>query len=361
MGDSRLEPLVLSEAERRTLENWAKRRRTAQGLALRARIVLACADGGPNLAVAARLGVNRGTVSKWRARFLRKRLDGLSDEPRPGVPRTITDAQVEEVVVRTLEEVPEGATHWSKRELAKQVGISPASVLRIWHAFGLQPWRTEDFKISPDPLLIDKIRDVAGLYLAPPDGAVVFVVDEKPQIQALERTAPVLPMLPGVPERRSHDYVRHGTIDLFAALNTATGKVIGKLPAQHRAIDFRDFLDDIDRQAEAGLAIHVICDNLSARKAPVVHKWLLAHPRVQLHFTPAYSSWISQVERWFAELQRRCLDRGVFCSLDELTTALENWIKIWNSNARPFTWTKTADQIIDRICRYCSRISEPAH
>ncbi|HLX51610.1 MAG TPA: IS630 family transposase [Streptosporangiaceae bacterium] len=260
MGDSRLEPLVLSEAERRTLENWAKRRRTAQGLALRARIVLACADGGPNLAVAARLGVNRGTVSKWRARFLARRLDGLGDEPRPGVPRTITDAQVEEVVVRTLEEVPEGATHWSKRELAKQVGISPASVLRIWHAFGLQPWRTEDFKISPDPLLIDKIRDVVGLYLAPPDGAVVFVVDEKPQIQALERTAPVLPMLPGVPERRSHDYVRHGTIDLFAALNTATGKVIGKLSAQHRAIDFRDFLDDIDRQAEAGLAIHVICD-----------------------------------------------------------------------------------------------------
>src|SRR5437762_2998848 len=213
MGDTRLEPLVLSDAERRTLENWAKRRKTAQGLALRARIVLACAEGRSNIAVAARLGISRTTVRKWRSRFLARRLDGLGDEPRPGVPRTITDAQVEEVVVRTLEEVPEGATHWSKRELAKQVGISPASVLRIWHAFGLQPWRTEDFKISPDPLLIDKIRDVVGLYLAPPDGAVVFVVDEKPQIQALERTAPVLPMLPGVPEWRSHDYVRHGTID----------------------------------------------------------------------------------------------------------------------------------------------------
>src|SRR5213595_2559406 len=305
MGDTRLAPLVLSDAERRTLENWAKRRKTAQGLALRARIVLACADGGSNIAVAARLRVNRGTVSKWRTRFLARRLDGLGDEPRPGVPRTISDAQVEEVVVRTLEEVPEGATHWSKRELAKQVGISPASVLRIWHAFGLQPWRTEDFKISPDPLLIDKIRDVVGLYLAPPDGAVVFVVDEKPQIQALERTAPVLPMLPGVPERRSFGYVRHLTIDLFAALNIATGKVIGKLSAQHRAVDFRDFLDQIDHQTDSALAVHVICDNLSAHKAPVVQRWLLAHPRFVLHFTPTYSSWINQVERWLAELQRQ--------------------------------------------------------
>ena len=231
----------------------------------------------------------------------------------------------------------------------------------IWRAFGLQPWRTETFKISPDPLLIDKIRDVAGLYLAPPANAAVFAVDEKPQIQALERTAPVLPMIPGVPERRSFDYTRHGTIDLFAALNTATGKVIGQLSAQHRAVDFRDFPDQIDRQTEPSLAIHVICDNLSAHKAPAVHKWLLAHPRVQLHFTPTYSSWISQVERWFAELQRRCLDRGVFCSLDDLTTALQDWIKIWNASARPFKWTKTADQIIDRICRYCSRISEPGH
>ena len=330
MGDSRLKPLVLSEDERRTLENWVRRRSTAQGLALRARIVLACADGGSNTAVAARLGVNFKTVSRWRARFLRDRLDGLTDDPRPGVPRTITDAQVEEVVVRTLEEVPEGGTHWSKRELARRTGISPTSVHRIWRSFGLQPWRTETFKISPDPLLIDKIRDVVGLYLAPPANAAVFAVDEKPQIQALQRTAPVLPMIPGVPERRSFDYVRHGTVDLFAALNTATGKVIGKLSAQHRAVDFRDFLDEIDRQVEPGLDIHVICDNLSAHKAPVVQKRLLAHPRVQLHFTPTYSSWISQVERWFAELQRRCLDRGVFCSLDELTTALEEWIELWN-------------------------------
>ena len=286
---------MLSETERRTLESWAKRRKTAQGLALRARIVLACVDGGPNIAVAARLGVSRATVRKWRTRFLARRLDGLGDEPRPGVPRTITDAQVEEVVVRTLEQVPEGATHWSKRELAGRAGISPTSVHRIWRAFGLQPWRTEEFKISPDPLLIDKIRDVVGLYLAPPANAAVFAVDEKPQIQALERTAPVLPMMPGTPERRSFDYERHGTIDLFAALNTATGKVIGRLSAQHRAVDFRDFLDEIDRQVDPGLAVHVICDNLSAHKAPAVHRWLLAHPRVQLHFTPTYSSWISQV------------------------------------------------------------------
>ena len=361
MADPRLEPLLLSQGERRTLENWVKRRSTAQGLALRARIVLACADGGSNTAVAARLGVNFKTVSRWRARFLRERLDGLTDEPRPGVPRTITDAQVEEVIVRTLEEVPEGATHWSKRELARRTGISPTSVHRIWRSFGLQPHRTEDFKISPDPLLIDKIRDVVGLYLAPPANAAVFAVDEKPQIQALQRTAPVLPMIPGVPERRSHDYVRHGTVDLFAALNTATGTVIGKLSAQHRAVDFRDFLDETGRQVEPGLEIPVICDNLAAHKAPVVHRRLLAHPRFELHFTPAYSSWISQVERWFAELQRRCLDRGVFCSLGELTIALEDRIKFWNANARPFAWTKTADQIIDRICRYCSRISGPGH
>jgi transposase len=361
MPDPRLELLVLSEDERHTLENWVKRRSTAQGLALRARIVLACAQGGSNLAVAARLGVDRKTVSRWRARFLRERLDGLTDDPRPGVPRTLTDAQVEEVVVRTLEEVPEGATHWSKRELARRVGMSPSSVLRIWRTFGLQPWRTETFKISPDPLLIDKIRDVVGLYLAPPANAAVFSMDEKPQIQALERTAPVLPMIPGVPERRSFDYVRHGTVDLFAALNIATGKVIGKLSAQHRAVDFRDFLEQIDRQVDPALTVHVICDNLSTRKAPVVHRWLLAHPRFVLHFTPTYSSWINQVERWLAELQRRCLERGVFCSLHDLTTTLEEWIKLWNESAQPFKWTKTADQIIDRICRYCSRISEPAH
>src|SRR5260370_20456883 len=268
MADSRLEPLVLAGEARRTLEIWVKRRSTAQGVALRARIVLACAQGGSNVAVAARLGVSRTTVRKWRARFLADRLDGLPDEPRPGVPRTITDAQVEEVVVRTLEEVPEGATHWSKRELAARVGISPTSVHRIWRAFGLQPCRTATFKVSPDPLLIDKIRDVAGLYLAPPANAAVFSVDEKPQIQALATTAPVLPMIHGVPEPRSFDYVRHCTIGLFAALNIPTAKVIRRVTAQHTAIAFRDFLDQIDRQAEPGLEAHVSCDNPSTHKAP---------------------------------------------------------------------------------------------
>ncbi|GAA2733825.1 IS630 family transposase [Actinocorallia aurantiaca] len=358
MGDNRLPPLVLTDDERVVLQGWASRRTTAQGLTVRARIVLERAGGHSNFVVSARLRVARGTIARWRARFIADRLDGLADEPRPGVPRTITDAQVEQVVVMTLESVPEGETHWSKRRLARKVGMSSTSVGQIWKAFGLQPWKTETFKISPDPLLIDKIRDVVGLYLAPPTNAVVFSVDEKPQIQALERTAPVLP---GTPERRSFDYVRHGTVDLFAALDIATGQVIAKVTDRHAAIDFRDFLADIDAHVPAGLDVHVICDNLSAHKAPVVQHWIMQHPRFTLHFTPTYSSWINQIERWFAELQRRCPDRGVFCSVDQLTTALHTWIDIWNKDARLFTWKKTADQIIDHICHYCSRISRPAH
>ncbi|MGH8919852.1 MAG: IS630 family transposase, partial [Actinomycetes bacterium] len=291
-GKPRL-PLVLTDAERRTLQGWASRRKTAQGLAQRARIVLLCAEGRSNTAVAAELGITRITAGKWRNRFVTARFAGLSDEPRPGVPRTITDAQIEEVVVRTLEEAPEGATHWSKRELARRTGLSPSTIHRIWRAFGLKPWLVEEFKVSTDPFLIDKVRDVVGLYLAPPAGAAVFSVDEKPQIQALERTAPVLPMIPGTPERRSHDYERHGTVDLFAALNIATGKVIGKISARHAAEDFKVFLNEIDRQVESGLAVHLICDNLSVHKAPAVKKWLLEHPRFELHFTPTYSSWLN--------------------------------------------------------------------
>ena len=277
---------MLSEDERRTLENWVKRRSTAQGLALRARIVLACAEGGSNLAVAARLRVNRTTVAQWRARFLQNGWTGCPTSRARACRARSPTPRSRRWWCGPWKRSPRARTHWSKRELARQAGISPTSVHRIWRAFGLQPWRTRDFKISPDPLLIDKIRDVVGLYLAPPANAVVFSVDEKPQIQALERTAPVLPMMPGVPERRSFDYVRHGTIDLFAALNIATGKVIGKLSAQHRAVDFRDFLDQIDRQADPGLAVHVICDNLSAHKAPAVHRWLLAHPRVHAALHP---------------------------------------------------------------------------
>jgi len=354
-------PIELSDEERAALEAWTRRRTSAAALSLRARIVLACAGGESNTQVAGRLGVHRNTVGLWRRRFVEFRLDGLTDEPRPGQPRKITDQKVEEVITKTLESAPRNATHWSTRSMAAEVGLNQTAITRIWRAFGLQPHRQDSWKLSKDPLFVEKVRDVVGLYLNPPERAVVLCVDEKSQIQALDRTAPILPMRPGVPERQTHDYKRHGTSSLYAALDLSSGKVIGKLSAQHRAVDFRDFLDEIDRQVEPGLEIHVICDNLSAHKAPAVHKWLLAHPRVQLHFTPAYSSWISQVERWFAELQRRCLDRGVFCSLDELTAALEAWIELWNATARPFKWTKTADQIIDRICRYCSRISGPAH
>jgi transposase len=355
------ELLVLTDAEQQTLRGWASRRKTAQGLALRSRIVLACAEGNPDTAVAQQLGLNRKTVARWRTRFIHHRLAGLGDEPRPGVPRTITDAQVEEVIVRTLEEVPPGATHWSKRELAKTVGLSPTTIGRIWHTFGLAPHKVEYFKLSTDPLFIDKLRDVVGLYLDPPEGALVLSVDEKPQIQALERTAPVLPMIPGTPERGSHEDHRHGTIDLFAALNTATGQVLGKLSDRHRAVDFRDFLEVIDVQTDPGLEVHLICDNLSTHKAPAVQRWLVAHPRFHLHFTPTYSSWLNEVERWFAELTRRQLDRGVFCSVEALICALEAWIEGWNKDPHPFVWTKTADDILGKIARYCGRISGPGH
>jgi transposase len=355
------ELLALTDAEQQTLHGWASRRKTAQGLALRSRIVLACAQGTSDTAVAQQLGINRKTVARWRTRFIHHRLQGLCDEPRPGVPRTITDAQIEEVIVRTLEEVPPGATHWSKRELAKVVGLSPTTIHRIWRTFGLAPHKVEDFKVSTDPLFIDKLRDVVGLYLDPPEAALVLSVDEKPQIQAIERTAPVLPMIPGAPERRSHDYHRHGTVDLFAALNTATGHVIRKLSDRHRAVDFRDFLGLIDAQTEPVLEVHLICDNLSAHKAPPVQRWLVDHPRFHLHFTPTYSSWLNEVERWFAELTRRQLDRGVFCSVEALTCALETWIEGWNKDPHPFVWTKTADQILGKIVRYCARISGPGH
>ncbi|MBP2475182.1 transposase [Crossiella equi] len=353
--------LVLTDGERRVLYGWAHRRKTAQGLALRARIVLLCEGGRPDGEVADVLGCCRDTVGTWRRRFIRDRLAGLADLPRPGAPRTITDAAVEEVVVTTLESAPEGATHWSRRELAKQVGMSASSVRRVWQAFGLDPHQVEYFTLSTDPHLVDKVHDVVGLYLNPPEGALVLSVDEKPGIQATERVAPVAPMTPGVPERRSFDYIRHGTIDLFAALDTATGKVISKLSPHHRAVEFRDFLDQIDRETDPALQAHLICDNLSVHKAPAIHKWLLAHPRFHLHFTPTYSSWLNEVERWFAELQRRQLDRGVFCSVDQLSEALEQWIKLWNTDPHPFRWTATADHILDKIGRHCRRISGPAH
>jgi transposase len=353
--------LVLSDEERTTLERWARRPKSPQSLAQRSRIVLACADGLDSNSVAVKLGVNQATVGKWRRRFVADRLEGLVDEPRPGAPRKIGDEDVERVIVKTLEDKPANATHWSTRDLAKQVGMSPASVGRIWQAFGLKPWLEDTFKLSEDPLFIDKVRDVVGLYLNPPDKAVVLCVDEKTGIQALDRTQPVLPMRPGQVQRRTHDYVRHGVTDLFAALNLATGQVIHQVRGQHRAAEFKRFLVAMDKAVPVGLEVHVVLDNSSIHKTPEIRKWLLRHPRFVLHFTPTSSSWLNLVERWFAELTRRLLQRSTHMSVKALTADLHNWIATWNENPRPFVWHKTADEILDTLSRYLQRISEAAH
>jgi transposase len=311
--------------------------------------------------VAQELGVSRSTVGKWRSRFVARRLDGLSDEPRPGVPRSISDEKVEEVLVKTLETMPADATHWSTRSLAKRVGISPASVGRIWDAFGLQPWRSESFKLSTDPLFVEKVKDIVGLYLDPPERAVVLAVDEKSQIQALNRFQPVLPMLPGTPERRSHDYVRYGTTSLFVALDTLNGTVISSLHRRHRAIEFKKFLERIDAEVPDELEIHLILDNYSTHKTPAVKRWLLRHPRFHLHFTPTGSSWLNLVERWFGELTTKKIKRGAHRSVTELERDIKSWIKTWNENPRPYVWVKTADQILASLTRYCKRISEAGH
>jgi transposase len=280
----KLPELALTATERATLERWARRAKSSQALAERCRIVLACAEGASNLEVAQRLGVSRPTVTKWRARFLARRLAGLADEPRPGAPRKITDEQVERVLVTTLETTPKDATHWSTRSLARSLGMSQTAVSRIWRAFGLKPHLVDTFKLSSDPQFIEKVRDVVGLYLNPPEAAMVLCVDEKTSVQALDRTAPILPRLPGVPERATHDYTRHGTTNLYAALDVASGKVIAQMTARHRAIEFKRFLDRVDKQVPAELAVHVICDNSSTHKTPAIHRWLVAHPRVHLHF-----------------------------------------------------------------------------
>ena len=351
----------MSEAEREQLESWARRGKSAQALAQRSRIVLAAAEGLKNTEIAQRLGLDQGTVRKWRARFAVDRLDGLVDEPRPGRPRTVTDAQVEEVIVRTLESTPKNATHWSTRSMAAEIGLSQTAVSRIWRAFGLQPHRQETWKLSKDPQFIDKVRDVVGLYLDPPERAVVLCVDEKSQIQALDRTAPILPMLPGTPRRATHDYKRSGTSSLYAALDLSTGKVIGSLHSRHRAIEFRKFLTTLDQTVPAELAIHVILDNASTHKTPAIQKWLAGHPRFVLHFTPTSSSWLNLVERWFAELSNKKLKRGTHRSVRELNTDIRDWIETWNENPRPYVWTKTADQILESIARYCGRINDSRH
>jgi transposase len=356
-----LPELSLSDEERATLQRWARRRTSSQALALRCRIVLACAEGHSNQAVADRLGVSKPTVTKWRVRFLKRRLEGLADAPRPGAARTITDEQVEQVLVTTLETTPKDATHWSTRSLARQLGMSQSAISRIWRAFGLKPHLVDTFKLSTDPQFIDKVRDVVGLYLNPPQAALVLCVDEKTGVQALDRTAPILPLLPGTPQRASHDDTRHGTTNLYAALELASGKVISQLSTRSRAVEFKRFLAHIDKQVPAGLDVHVICDNSSTHKTPAIQRWLVAHPRFQLHLTPTYSSWLNLVERFIAELTSKWLRRGTHRWVAELERSIQSWIATWNENPRPFGWTKTADEILDTIAGYCQRINDSEH
>jgi transposase len=353
--------IELSDHERAQLEAWTRRRTSAQALAQRSRIVLAAAEGLKNTEIAERLGISRNMAATWRSRFAEHRLDGLTDEPRPGRPRTITDEQVDAVITTTLETTPKDATHWSTRSMAKEVGLTQTAVSRIWRAFGLQPHRQESFKLSRDPLFIEKVHDVVGLYLNPPERAVVLCVDEKSQIQALDRTAPILPMLPGVPERATHDYRRAGTSSLYAALDLTTGKVIGRLHSRHRAIEFKQFLQTIDREVPDELAVHLVLDNSSTHKTPAIRSWLAAHPRFVLHFTPTSASWLNLVERWFGELTTKQLRRGAHRSVRQLNTDIRAWIESWNNNPRPYVWTKTAEQILDSIRRYCQRINDSRH
>lgn len=347
--------LVVTEAEHRELNSLAHRSRSAPALARRARIILACATGDDNKAVARRHRVNPATVGKWRQRFLAARVAGLLDEPRVGAPRRITDAQIEDVIVRTLETTPRGATHWSTRDMAKATGLSAMTISRVWRAFGLQPHHSETFKLSPDPQLIDKVRDIVGLYLNPPEHAVVFCVDEKPQIQALDRTAPLLPLRPGQAERRTHDYQRHGTTTLFAAMNVVEGKVVTALKRRHRSVEFRRFLDQIDVSVPPDLDVHIILDNYGTHKTPLIRAWFAKRPRFHLHFTPTYGSWLNLVERWFAELTNRQLRRGVHRSVRAVETAIQTYIDVHNENPKPFVWTKTADDILASIARFAQR------
>jgi transposase len=353
--------IELDTVEREQLEAWTRRPSSAQALALRARIVLLAADGLKNTEIAQRLAIRHASVTKWRNRFAAHRLDGLTDEPRPGQPRKITDAKVEEVIVKTLETTPKDATHWSTRSMAAEVGLNQTAVHRIWKAFGLQPHRQDVWKLSKDPQFIEKVRDVVGLYLNPPERAVVLCVDEKSQIQALDRTAPILPMLPGVPQRATHDYKRAGTSSLYAALDITTGKVIGRLHSRHRAVEFKQFLQTLDREVPGELDVHVVLDNSSTHKTPAIQKWLLAHPRFVLHFTPTSSSWLNLVERWFAELTAKKLRRGAHRSVRDLNADIRAWINTWNDDPKPYVWTKTADQILESIATYCTRINESRH
>ncbi len=347
--------LVLTDEERDRLQSLAHRARSQSALARRARVVLACAEGLDNQTVAKKLRCSRGMVGKWRARFLEARLEGLYDEPRPGAPRKVSDAEVEQVVIQTLESTPRGETHWSTRGLAKATGLSRMTISRIWQAFGLQPHRRDAFKLSPDPQLIEKVRDIVGLYMNPPDHAVVLCVDEKSQIQALDRTQPLLPMQPGQLERGTHDYKRNGTTSLFAALELKTNRVIGQLHRRHRSQEFRAFLDTIDANVPTTLDVHIVLDNYGTHKTALIRKWFAKRPRFHFHFTPTYGSWINLVERWFAEITNKRIRRGVFRSVTELESAIREYIAVHNEDPKPFVWTRTADQILASIGRFAQR------
>jgi transposase len=351
--------IELTEDERSRLIELARRQKTANAVARRARIVLAAADGMGNTEISRRLGVGEATATKWRARFLRLRMDGLLDEPRVGAPRTVSDAQVEEVVTKTLESTPDGETHWSRRSMARNVGLSPDTIGRIWRAFGLQPHLSETFRLSPDPQFIDKVRDIVGLYMSPPQNAVVLCVDEKSQIQALERTQPLLPMRPGQAERRTHDYARHGTTTLFAALNVASGEVLRRCQQRHRHQEYLRFLQDIDAHVPGDLDVHLVVDNYATHKTPRVLRWLAKRPRFHLHFTPTYSSWLNQVERLFAELTTKAIRRGSFRSVKSLEHAIAAYLDARED--KPFVWTATADDILESVRRFALRTSRPGH
>jgi transposase len=359
MAGRQLAPLALSDEERSELRALAARRKTAQALALRARIVLACAEGQQNKEVAASLDLDDVTVGKWRRRFVERRMDGLHDEPRCGAPRTIDDARIETVIVKTLESLPADATHWSSRGMAKASGVSVSSVQRIWRAFGLQPHRMETFKLSTDPDFVAKVRDVVGLYVSPPEHALVLCVDEKSQIQALDRSQPMLPMRPGQPARRSHDYTRHGTTSLFAALDIATGQVIGKCYGRHRAAEFRKFLDEIEAAVPDNLDVHLVMDNYATHKTPLIRKWLAKRPRWHVHLTPTSASWLNQVERFFGLLTDKKIRRGIYRSVAALKRDIDSFIRHHNADPRPFRWTKSADDILASIERFC-RSNAPA-
>ena len=360
MGRPKAE-LVLSDDEREQLLRWARRRKSSQALALRCRIVLECATGAANTVVADRLGVSEPTVGKWRSRFVAHRLDGLCDDARPGRPATVSAEQVEDVIVATLESTPANATHWSRAKMAERTGLSKSTIGRIWKAFGLQPHRADGFKLSNDPLFVEKVYDIVGLYLNPPESAVVLSVDEKSQVQALSRSQPALPMMPGMPEKRTHDYLRHGTTSLFAAMNVADGTVIASTHRRHRATEFKKFLAKIDAHVPADLDVHVVCDNYGTHKHPTVNTWLAKHPRFHMHFTPTYSSWINQVERLFAEVTRDLLQRSDHRSVQALEKDLRTWVTAWNENPKPFIWTKTAEQILDSLGRLLQRTNGAGH